>query len=84
MIDAEIEMKMHGSIKGVEEKQTRRNLVRTSEGNEQIGDDSDETINNVATNVETLDEETQLSVSQLNETLAGGRSTDGSLLKKLI
>ena len=77
-------MKVHGSIKDVEEKQTRRNLVRTSEGNEQIGDGSDETINNVAPNVETLDEETQLSVSQLNETLAGGRSTDGSLLKKLI
>ena len=84
MIDAETEMKVHGSIKDVEEKQTRRNLVRTSKGNEQIGDDSDETINNVAPNVETLDEETQLSVSQLNETQAGGRSTDGSLLKKLI
>ena len=60
-------------------------MVRTSEGNEQIGDDSDEIINNVAANVETLDEETQLILAQLNEILAGGRNTDGiSFFKKLI
>ena len=31
---------------------TGRDIVRTSEGNEQTGDDSDETINNVAVNVD--------------------------------
>ena len=54
MIDAESEI-VNESIEDVEENQTERNIVRTSDGNEQIGDDSDETINNVAANVETLD-----------------------------
>ena len=57
MIEAESEI-VNESIEDVEENQTERNIVRTSERNEQIGDDSDETINNVAVNVETLDEET--------------------------
>ena len=65
------------SIEDVEESQAERDIVRTSERNEQIGDDSDETINNVAVNVETLDEETQLIIAQLNKILAGGRNTDG-------
>ena len=60
-------------------------MVRTSERNEQIGDDSDETINNVAANVETLDEETQLIIAKMNKILAGGRNTDMVFLfKKLI
>ena len=58
-------------------------MVRTSERNEQIGDDSDETINNVAANVETLDEETQLIIAQLNKILAGSRNTDGISFKKV-
>ena len=41
------------SIEDVEENQTETGIVRTSER-----DDSDETINNVAANVETLDEDT--------------------------
>ena len=60
----------------------QRGTVRTSGRNEQIGDDSDETINNVVVNVETLDEETQLVITQLNKTLAGSRNTDGISLKK--
>ena len=60
----------------------QRETVRTSGRNEQIGDDSDETINNVVVNVETLDEETQLIITQLNKTLAGSRNTDGISLKK--
>ena len=76
MIEAESEI-VNESIEDVEENQTERNIVRTSERNEQIGDDSDETINNVAVNVETLDEETQLIIAQLNKILAGGRNTDG-------
>ena len=82
MIDAESEI-VNESIEDVEENQTERDIVRTSEGNEQIGDDSDETINNVAANVETLNEETQLIVAQLNEILAGGRNTDGIPFKKV-
>ena len=61
MIEAESEI-VNESIEDVEENQTERNIVRTSERNEQIGDDSDETISNVAVNV------------QLNKILAGGRN----------
>ena len=43
----------------------------------------DETINNVAANLETLDEETQLIIAQPNEILAGGRNTDGISFKKV-
>ena len=68
---------MNESIEDKDKNQTERDIVRTSGRNEQIGDDSDETINNVAVNVETLDEETQLIIAQLNKILAGGRNTDG-------
>ena len=82
MIEAESEI-VNESIEDVEENQTERGIVRTSERNEQIGDDSDETINNVAVNVETLDEETQLIIAQLNKILAGSRNTDGISFKKV-
>ena len=62
MIEAESEI-VNESTKDVEDNQTERDIVRTSERNEQIGDDSDETINNVAANVETLGEETQLIIA---------------------
>ena len=52
MIEAESEI-VNKSIEGVEKNQTEKDIVRTSERNEQIGDDSDETINNVVPNVET-------------------------------
>ena len=82
MIDAETEI-VNESIEDVEGNQTERDIVRTSEGNEKIGDDLDETINNVVANVETLDEETQLIIAQLNEILAGGRNTDRISFKKV-
>ena len=76
MVEAESEI-VNESIEDVEQNQTDKDIVRTSERNEQIGDDSDETINNVAVNVETLDEETQLIIAQVNKILIGGRNTDG-------
>ena len=76
MIQAESHI-VNESIEDVEENQTEKDIIRTIERNEQIVDDSDETINNVAVNVETLDEETQLIIAQLNKILAGGRNTDG-------
>ena len=75
MIEAKNEI-VNESTEDVEENQTERDIVRTSERNEQIGDDSDEAINNVAVNVETLDEETKLIIAQLNKILASGRNTD--------
>ena len=76
MIEAESEI-VNESIEDVEGNQTESDIERTSERNEQIGDDSDETINNVAANVEKLDKKTQLIIAQLNKILAGGRNTDG-------
>ena len=81
MIEAESEI-INESIEDVEESQTERDIVKASESNEQIGDDADETINNVAANVETLDEEIQLIIAQLNKIMAGGRNTDGISFKK--
>ena len=37
----------------------------------------------MAANVEILDEETQLTIAQLNEILAGSRNTDGISFKKV-
>ena len=82
MIEAKSEI-VNQSIEDVEENQTERNIIKTSERNEQIGDDSDETINSVAVNVETLDEDTQLIIAQLNKILAGGRITDGISFQKV-
>ena len=69
------------SIEDVEENQKERGIIRTSERNEQIGDDADETINNVAVNVERLVEETHFIINQLNKILAGCRNSDISLEK---
>ena len=49
-MEAESEI-VNESIEYVEENQTERDIVRTRERNEQVGDDSDETINNLAANV---------------------------------
>ena len=82
MIDAESEI-VNESIEDVVGNQTERDIVKTSERNEQIGDDSDETINNVAANVQTLDEEIQLIIPQMNKILGGGRNNDGISFKKV-
>ena len=82
MIEAESEI-VNESIEDVEENQTEMDIVRTSERNEQTDVDLDETKNNVTVNVETLDEETQIIIAQLNKILAGGRIIDGTFLKKV-
>ena len=80
IIEAESQI-VKESIEDVEENQTERDIVRTSERNEQIDNDLGETINNVAANAETLVEKTQLVITQLNKVLAGGRNTDGISFK---
>ena len=82
MIEAESEI-VNESIEDVEENQTEMEIERTSERNEQTDVDLDETTNNVAVNVETLDEETQIIIAQLNKILAGGRIIDGIFLKNV-
>ena len=82
MIETESEI-VNESIENVEENQIESDIVSTSERNEQIGDDLYETINNVAVNVETLGEETQLIIAQPNKIPAGGKNTDGISFKKV-
>ena len=82
MIETESEI-VNESIENVEENQIESDIVSTSERNEQIGDDLYETINNVAVNIETLGEETQLIIAQPNKILAGSRNTDGISFKKV-
>ena len=50
VIEAEREI-VNESIGDVKENQTERDIVRKSKRNEQTGDDSNETTNNVAVNV---------------------------------
>ena len=82
MIDAENVM-VNESIEDMEENQTEGDMVRTNEGNEQIADDSDDLLNSMNANVETLDEEAQHVVAQLNEILVSGRKADGISFKKV-
>ena len=82
MIEAENKV-ANENIEDVVENQTEMVIVKTSERNEQIVNDSDETVNNVAANVETLDEETQLIIAELNKILAGGRNIDDISFKKV-
>ena len=82
MIEAEIEI-VNKSIGDVEENQTESDIVRTSERNDQVSDDSDETINNVAANVDLIDGEIQLIIAQMNKILAGDRNTDRISFKKV-
>ena len=81
IIEAENEI-VNEIIQDVEKNQTERDIVRTSERNKQIVNDLDETINNVAVNVEILEEELQLGIAQLNKILAGRRNTDSIFFKK--
>ena len=82
IIEAESEI-VNESIEDVEEDRTDMDIIRTSERNEQTDDDLDETTNNVTVNLEILDEETQIIIAQLNQTLAGGRIIDGIFLKRV-
>ena len=82
MIEAESDI-VNESIEDVEENQTEWDIIRTSERNEQIGGDSDKTINNVAVNVETSDEETYFIIIQLNKISARCRNSDGISFKNV-
>ena len=79
-IEAESDI-VNESIEDVQENQMERGIIITIERNEQIGDDSNETINNVAVNVETLVEETHFIINQLNKILARCRNSGISFKK---
>ena len=71
------------SIQHVEEDQTEKDMIRTIEGNEQIGNESNEIINKLAATVEAPDEEAQHIIAELNELLTSDRKADGISFKKV-
>ena len=81
MIDAENRI-VNESIQHVEENQTEKDTIRTIEGNEQIGNESNEIINYVAATVEAPDEEAQYIIAELNEILISFKKGDTKILKK--
>ena len=58
-------------------------MIRTSEGNEEIGIEPNEIINNVTANMETIDEETHHIIDNLNDIITSNRNADGISFKKI-
>ena len=76
-------VRKNGWLSNLELENIRRMIGAESDiGNESIKDveENQSGRDNMAINVETLDEETQLIIAQLNKILAGGRNTDGIFL----
>ena len=82
MIDTEIQL-VNGSTADVEENQSEDDMARTSEGCEQIGNESDEMINKVPANVEGLDEEAQHIIDKQNNIITSNRNANGISFKKI-
>ena len=82
MIDTENQI-VNESIQHAEENQTEKDMIRTIEGNVQIGNESNEIINYVAATVEAPDEEAQHIIAELNEILTSDRNADGISFKKV-
>ena len=70
------------STQYVEENQTEEDMTRQSEGNEEIGNEPDEIINNVAATVKALDDETHHIIDKLNDIITSNRNADGISFKK--
>jgi len=73
----------NGSTQYVEENQTEEDMIRQNKENEEIGNEADERLNNVAANVEALDEETHHIIDKLNDIITSNRNTDGISFKKI-
>ena len=71
------------STQYVEENQTEEDMIRTSEGNEEIGSEPNEITNNVTANMETIDEETHHIIDKLNDIITSNRNADGISFKKI-
>ena len=81
MVEAESEI-VNESTEDVEENETERHSKNKWKEWADV-DDSDATINNVDVNVETLDEEKQIIIAQLNKILAGSTDTGDVSFKKV-
>ena len=82
MIDTESQI-ANESTQYVEENQTEEDMIRASEGNEEIGIEPNEIINNVTANMETIDEETHHIIDKLNDIIISNRNADGISFKKI-
>ena len=82
MIDTESQI-ANESTQHVEENQTEEDMIRTSEGNKEIGIEPNEIINNVTANMETIDEETHHIIDKLNDIITSNRNADGISFKKI-
>ena len=82
MIDTESQI-ANESTQYVEENQTEEDMIRASEGNEEIGIEPNEIINNVTANMETIDEETHHIIDKLNDIITSNRNADGISFKKI-
>ena len=82
MIDTESQI-ANESTQYVEENQTEEDMIRASEGNEEIGIEPSEIINNVTANMETIDEETHHIIDNLNDIITSNRNADGISFKKI-
>ena len=71
------------STQYVEENQTEEVMIRQNEGCEEIWNDPDEIINNVAANVEPLDEATHHIFNELDDIITSNRNADGISFKKI-
>ena len=71
------------STQYVEENRTEEDMMRQNEGNQEIGNEPDEILNNVAANVEALDEEMHHIIDKLNDIITSNRNTDGISFKKI-
>ena len=83
MIETECHI-VNESTKYVEENLTEEDMIMQNEGNEEIGNEPDEILNNVAANVEALDEEMHHIIDRLNDIITSNRNADGISFKKLI
>ena len=82
MIDTENQI-ANESTQYVEENQTEEDIIRTSEGNEEIEIEPNEIINNVTANMETIDEGTHHIIDKLNDSITSKRNADGISFMKI-
>ena len=71
------------STQYMEENQTEEVMIRQNEGYEEIWNDPDEIINNVAANVKPLDEATHHIINELDDIITSNRNADGISFKKI-
>jgi len=71
------------NIEDVEETQTENDIIEIGEGNDHMSDEAGQNIGNLSVNMETLDQETQVIIAQIDEIMIEGRNTVGISFKNV-